>query len=249
MDLELRKADLDYFQRGIPEVEKFWYRFGGRPNMDATFLDVGCGHGALCIDLAKTGAKKVVGIDIDEGRIAFAKNNLKLNYPELTNRVEFHAIDLKDFDESPQFDFMTSKDSFEHIIDLESMVMEMKKRLKPNGLIYAGFGPLYRDFYGDHKRTESVIPWGHLMRSEKSIINKLNKKKEEPITSIYDLGLNKLSVVEYRNIFKNSGLEIVSFKLNRSKNLILRVFHLLGKLPYLQEYFAHNIYCILKKKK
>jgi len=73
--------------------------------LDATFLDVGCGHGALCIDLAKSGAKKVVGVDTDFGRIDFAKNNLKLNYPEFIDKVEFHQIDLKDLDQSEQFDY------------------------------------------------------------------------------------------------------------------------------------------------
>jgi len=248
MEIELNKAELEYFKHGFEEVEKYWSRFGGRPNLNATFLDVGCGHGALCIDLAKRGAKKVIGVDIEDKLIEFAQNNLKLNYPELADRVEFYKIDLKDFDESEQFDYIVSKDSFEHIIDLRSMMEEMKKRLKSNGFIYSGFGPLYRDFYGDHKRTKSIIPWGHLMRSDENIIEHLNKRRENKISSIYDLGMNRFSIVDYKKIFKDSGLETVYFKLNNSNHLILRFFNLLAKLPFLTEYFAHNIYCILQKK-
>jgi len=246
---ELDKSELEYFHvHGTSEVEKFWSRHGGRPKLDATYLDVGCGHGALCLDLAKHGAKKVIGVDIDKTRIDFAQNNLKINYPELVGIVEFYEIDLKDFDDLEQFDYIISKDSFEHIIDLGLMLDEMKKRLKSGGLIYSGFGPLYRDFYGDHKRTESIIPWGHMMRSDESIIKSLNKKREEPISSIYDLGLNKLSVAEYKDLFNKSGLKTIAFKLNCSNHPILRLFNLFAKVPFLTEYFAHNIYCTLQKE-
>ena len=249
-EMELDKEGLKYFyEHGSSELEKFWNRFGGKPNLNASFLDVGCGHGALCIDLAKSGAKKVIGVDIEPERIKFAQNNLKINHPELINIVDFYAVDLANYDDSEQFDYIVSKDSFEHIIDLPSMLEEMKKRLKPEGLIYAGFGPLYRDFYGDHKRTNSIIPWGHLIRSEENIIKKLNKKSDTHISSIYDLGLNKLSVVEYKDIFEKSGLETIFFKLNNSKHPILLFFNLLAKLPFLTEYFAHNIYCILRNKR
>ncbi len=248
INLELNKTELEYFfEHGTAEIEKFWSRFGGRPNLDAVFMDLGCGHGALAIDLAKHGAKKVIGLDIDDGRIKFAQDNLSVNFPELIDRVQFYKLDLKDFDKSQLFDYIISKDSFEHIIELAPMLQEMKKRLKTGGLIYSGFGPLYRDFYGDHKRTESIIPWRHLMRSEKNIIKSLNKKREEPISSIYDLGLNKLSVKEFKEIFRESGLETVFFKLNNSNHPILMFFNLLAKIPFLTEYFAHNIYCILRK--
>lgn len=248
MKTELDRKELEYFNHGFNEVKKFWKRFGGLPTLNATFLDVGCGHGALCIDLAQQGAKKVIGVDIDAKRITFAQNNLKLNYPELANKVEFYKIDLREFNNSEQFDYIISKDSFEHIIDLPLMIEEMKKRLKTNGYIYAGFGPLYRDFYGDHKRTNSIIPWGHLMRSDENIIKSLNKKRKEKISSIYDLGLNKLSIAEYKEFFKKSGLQIIFFKLNNSNHPILHIFSLLAKIPFLTEYFGHNIYCILQKK-
>lgn len=181
--MELNKADKEYFNRGFSEVEKFWSRFPLPPvNNGGTFLDVGCGHGTLCVCLAKNGARKVVGVDTDTRRIEFARNNLRMNYPDLIGKVEFLNIDLKDFDSSGEFDYVVSKDTFEHIIDLRGVMVEIKRVLKPGGSVYLGFGPLYRDFYGDHKRTKSIVPWGHLMRSEKNIIKSLNRKYlEHPI--------------------------------------------------------------------
>jgi 2-polyprenyl-3-methyl-5-hydroxy-6-metoxy-1,4-benzoquinol methylase len=145
-------------------LETAWRQAGFK---NKSILDVGCGHGALCIDLALSGAEKVAGIDIDHDRLEFAQNNLKQNYPQLMDRVAFLEIDLKDYPTDVLFDYIVSKDSFEHIIDLSGMLREMNKRLKQGGLIFTGFGLLYNDFYCDHKRTKSIIPWGHLMRSEK----------------------------------------------------------------------------------
>lgn len=249
--MQIEKDDLEYFNRGFGEVKKFLNRFVPPLVIDGqNILDVGCGHGTLCICLAKAGAQKVVGLDTDTRRIEFARNNLSTNYPELTDKIEFMNIDLRDFDGSDIFDYVVSKDTFEHIIDLRAMMGEIKRVLKSDGSAYIGFGPLYRDFYGDHKRTKSIIPWGHLMRSEKSIVeslNRKNRKKGGGISSIYDLGLNKLSLAEYKAIFRESGMETVFFRLNNSKHPILHLFNLLAKIPFLTEYFSHNLYCILKK--
>jgi len=246
--MKRNNSDREYFGRRFAESEKFWSRFGGRPEPDAVILDVGCGHGALCIDMAQHGARKVVGVDIDAHRIEFARSNLRSCYPELAEKVDFLNTDLSDLAGSEQFDCVVSKDTFEHIVDLRSTMTEIKRVLKPGGLVYAGFGPLWRDFYGDHKRTGSIVPWGHLMRSEKAIVDRLNRRGGEEIASIFDLGLNKLSLSDYREIFAESGLETVFFKLNNSGHPVLRLFDLLARIPFLTEYFAHNVYCILKKR-
>jgi 2-polyprenyl-3-methyl-5-hydroxy-6-metoxy-1,4-benzoquinol methylase len=252
--MNFQNEDFEYFSRrggGEPKGWniKFWDRLGGLPDLAGkTVLDVGCGHGSLCFYMASLGAKKVVGVDIDSVRIDFANEYLRLNCPQYSEILMFHEIDLKNYSKEDQFDYIVSKDSFEHIIDLPGMIEEMKLRLKSGGLIYAGFGPLYRDFYGDHKRTRSIIPWGHLMRSEEKIIKRLNKNQAISIQSIYDLGLNKLSLADYYKIFQESGLSIVSFKVNVSHNIILRLFSFITFIfPFLKEYFAHNIYVVLKK--
>ncbi|GHT63936.1 hypothetical protein AGMMS50239_20750 [Bacteroidia bacterium] len=247
--MSLKKEDLEYFNRRIFENKKFWNRLGGEPDLKGkTVLDVGCGHGGLCVDMAAADAKKVVGVDLERERILFAKENLRLNYPQYTGIVEFYEIDLKDYDAGEQFDYIVSKDSFEHIIDLPGMMEEMKRRLKPGGLLYVGFGPLYNDYYGDHKRTECIIPWGHVLFSDEKIIKRLNKNKQTPIQSIIELGVNQLSLADYRRIFKESGFEMTFFKVNASNNLILRTFDLISWIfPFLKEYFAHNIYAIFKK--
>jgi SAM-dependent methyltransferase len=251
--IELLQKEIDHFRRGENENPRFWTRLGGKPPLrDKRILDVGCGHGSLCVDIALSGAKKVVGLDIDSHRVDFANENLRRNYPQLTDIVEFRDVDLRDYPES-DFDLIVSKNAFEHIIDLEGMLGEMKRRLEPGGRIYAGFGPLYNCPYGDHRRTKTPTPWGHLMVSETKIIERLNRHRESKISSIHDLGLNGMSLADYKEAFRESGLSIALFQVNQSAYLpwrhqtMLRFFSLLRKLPFLEEYLTFNIYCILEK--
>jgi len=247
--MEFDQVYIDYFNKGKRENRKFWSRLGGKPHLaDTTVLDIGCGLGTLCIDIALSGARKVVGLDVNSGDIKFANENLRTNYAELQDIVEFRDIDLRDYQDDITFDYIVSKDTFEHIFELEAVLSEMTRRLKPGGKIYLGFGPLYNGPFGDHGWTNTKIPWGYLIIPEPIIIKRLNRNRENKIASIQDLGLNKWTLSDYRRLFTNSGLSIVFFKVNHGKNIALKLFNLISKIPFLEEYFAHNLYCILEKK-
>lgn len=248
--MALLSEDIDCFKRGEQENPRFWLRLGGRPALaGASVLDVGCGHGSLCVDVALHGARKVVGLDTDVRRIAFAAENLSLNYSHLTSAVEFKCADLVNDNDPGPLDYIVSKDTFEHIVDLAQVLAEMKRRLKPGGRIYAGFGPLYNSPFGGHRRMRVLIPWSHLLVPERITIRRLNRRREVKIKSIHDLGLNKMSLAGYEKVFRESGLSIVFFRVNHSARIISRIFSAISKVPFLREYFSHNIYCILEKPK
>jgi len=244
----LRQNDIDYFNKGQIDNPRYWERLGGKPNFkDALVVDLGCGHGSLCIDIALSGAKRVIGIDLSSRLINFANENLRLNYPQLITTVEFRCQNIQEAPET-DVDYFVSKNTFEHIIGLEQVLAEMKERLKPNGYIYTGFGPLWNSPFGDHYRTKMPIPWMHAFFTERFIVNWRNLFSEKKITSIQDLGLNALSLAEYRHILNSCGMTIVYLQINANKRFVSRLFSLLKKIPFLEEYFSHNIYCILQKR-
>jgi len=244
----LLQKDVDYFNKGKFENFKFWSILGGKPELKGVdVLDVGCGHGSLCVDIALSGANKVVGLDLNSQLIEFANENLKINYSELSNGIEFKDIDIKNYSKNTKFDYIVSKDSLEHIIGLEEVLLEMKRRLKKGGKIYIGFAPLYNSPFGDHGRTKTKILWGHLIVPEPIIIKRLNRFGENKITSIQELGLNKWSLCDYKRLLKDSGLSIVFFKVNHSESLLAKLVNLISKIPLLEEYFSHNMYFILEK--
>jgi SAM-dependent methyltransferase len=248
--MKLEQADLDYFDRGKKDNPKYWSRLGGEPDFKGLkILDVGCGHGSLCVDIASKGAKNVLGIDIDKRIIEFAKANVVQNHPHVKDNLEFKSIDVRSLDDK-NFDIIISKNSFEHIIELEDVFGAMKKRLKPGGRLYVGFSPLYNSPIGDHRLLGTKVPWGHILFSEQKLIDKYNKGREQKdrIESVYDLGMNKRSLAEFKALYDSSGLKITYYRVNVSKNPLAKIFSLVKRIPALEEYFTYNMYCILDKK-
>ena len=244
----LSKKNLDYFQNGSFENKKFWKRLNEKPSFEEkTILDFGCGHGALCIDIAKNSPKKIIGVDLDSELIEFADENLRLNYPKFKDIVEFKKVNILDVNFSQKFDLIVSKDTFEHTLDLDKVLNKFYNILNFNGLVYLGFGPLYNFFNGDHGRTQLKLPWLHALMPEKLIIQIYNIKNNKKIKDITDLGLNKYSLQQYKDFFKNSKFEIIYYKTNLSDHPASKIFSLFKNMPILDEYFTNNIYCILKK--
>ena len=244
----IEKKDLDYFNYGQIENEKFWRRFKHKPNLkNKSVLDFGCGHGALCVDLANSGAETVIGIDLEEKLLDFAKENLNQNYSQLLSKIEFKKKNLLNENFEKKFDLIVTKDTFEHTLNLPDVLDKFYDILERGGKVYAGFGPLYNSFNGDHGRTQLMLPWLHVILPDNFIINRYNKNNSIKINKIEDLGLSKYSFKEYKKIFEDSKFEIEVFITNQSDHPISKIFNLLSKVKLLEEYFTYNIYCILKK--
>ena len=244
----LKKEDLDYFNYGKIENEKFWRRLGERPNLEnKSIFDFGCGHGSLCIDLANNGAELVTGIDLEDKLLSFANANLDTNFNHLKSTIEFKKKDLLNDKLNQEFDLIVSKDTFEHTTNLPEIIDKFYDLLKKDGKAYIGFGPLYNFYNGDHGRTQLKFPWLHVVLTDKFIVNRFNKKNKFKIKKIEDLGLSKYSFNEYEKIFRNSKFEIEYFVTNKSDHPAAKLFNFLSKFSFLKEYFTYNIYCILKK--
>ena len=245
----LNKKDIDYFTNELTRQKNFWDRLGGKPNFkDKTVLDFGCGHGATCLDIAKDNPKKIVGIDLDSSNIAFAKENIDKNFSQYKDKIEFKLVNLNSWDTDDKFDYIVSKETFEHTLNLETVLNSMHKLLVSKGKIFSGFGPLYNFFNGDHGRTRSILPWFHLVLPNSFLIKRINKRQKKQITSIKELGLNMYSLKDYLSIFKNSNFEIKMLKKNCTNNPLAIIFKIMSKIELLEEFCTFNIFIVLCKK-
>ncbi len=93
--------------------------------------DVGCGSGILSIVSAKLGAKKVIGIDIDELSIKASKENVKINQVE--DVVEIRKGNLLD-KVSGKADIIVANIIAEIIV---KMVPTLKNYIKDDGIFIA----------------------------------------------------------------------------------------------------------------
>ncbi|MDO9541316.1 MAG: class I SAM-dependent methyltransferase [Kiritimatiellia bacterium] len=237
-----------WFEDGKSSNIRFWSRFDAKPDFRGqVVLDVGCGQGSLCLDMARGGARKVVGTDIDGPVIEFARRNLQARYPEWQSVVSFKCCKLDALPDNT-FDLIVSKDTFEHVLDLRGLLGNIRRCLKPGGCLYAGFGPLYKSLNGHHWRAHFGLPWGHLLIPRSWHLALVNRGRKKKIRSLHEVdSLNELFFADYEKIFMESGLDMILLRINQSEHIISKIMTLLRNIPFLKEYCTHNIYCIMEK--
>ncbi len=122
----------------VPRCEGLAARLadGGR------ILDLGTGIGALATALAiEFPAAEVLGIDISERPLVFARDRQSRLDPEVAGRIEFRQQDLADFDEVERYDLIWLPGPFFALPVLQRAIPALAKALLPGGWIVLGSNP------------------------------------------------------------------------------------------------------------
>jgi 2-polyprenyl-6-hydroxyphenyl methylase/3-demethylubiquinone-9 3-methyltransferase len=115
---EMNPARFDYFQSVVGSLSGL------------KVLDVGCGGGILAERFAQAGAL-VTGVDLSYSSLAAASRHSKINAIEI-DYVNAEAEMLPFPDSS--FDLVVSSDFLEHVIELDRVISECARVLRPRGL-------------------------------------------------------------------------------------------------------------------
>lgn len=244
--IDLRETDeyaQQYFDGQRRSNEEFWDRFGKRPTFAGMrVLEVGCGHGAMAIELAREGAS-VLAVDLDEDRIDFAHRNLGDRFSELADRVTFAAIDVDALPDNQSFDIIVSKDTLEHVEDVTSLLRRLGQLLKSDGVAYVGFSPLYYSPYGDHGRSGLRVPWAHAVIPQRLVRAVAARHNRCSVRSLLDIGLNGYTPRQFRQAFADSGVAVLEVQYNRGdKTMFTTMSRMRDRFPSLEPLFTVNIY-------
>lgn len=232
-----------YFDSQVVDSEHWWLRMGAPDDLyGKRVLDFGCGHGALTLQVARQGCAWVTGLDLEEDYIAFAERNLRERFPELGDRVEFLCRDIAEIPGTAVYDCVVCKDTFEHVQNLAVVVSHMHRLLKPGGLLHVGFSPLFHSPFGDHGRLWYPLPWLSALLPEGLLFKLATKRTGKTIRHIGDVGLNKLTPAEFRNLFQGDEWKISSVRYNVGEKKLLRPMSFLRTVPALEKYFTVSIY-------
>jgi SAM-dependent methyltransferase len=180
---------------------------------DKTVIDFGCGDGVATLDLARHGARKVIGIDILEG--ALKKASMNAADAGLADRCEFSTgTDTK-------ADVIVSLDAFEHFGDPAAILDIMHTLLSPGGCVMASFGPTWYHPLGGH--LFSVFPWAHLLFSEDALLRWRGDLRADGATRFAEVegGLNQMTIARFERLvsaskFRIEALETVPIRPLRS---------------------------------
>lgn len=116
LDSVFRKDMYDRFVFTIKHCE---------PIQDRTFLDVGCGNGLYSFELARKGARRVLGLDIAEVMISLCKQAAERD--SLSDRCEFIQTDLLAYDTNEKFDVSFGIGLFDYIKDPLPVLKKMRE--------------------------------------------------------------------------------------------------------------------------
>ena len=103
---------------------------------DGHFLDLGTGTARIPIMLAKrVPSIQITAIDLSSNMLNIGQKHV--NQAELTNRISLEKADAKNLPYANQsFDGVFSNSIIHHIPDPSSVILEIKRVLKPQGLLY-----------------------------------------------------------------------------------------------------------------
>lgn len=180
-----------------PEV---WPKLAGK-----TVIDFGSGNGEEALELARQGARRVIGLDVRDSLIDRA--NQAAESAELSDRCVFARKP-----DAPA-DLVLSLDSFEHFADPAAILQQIFEVLKPHGEAWISFGWPWFHPHGGH--LFSVFPWAHLVFSEAALIRWRSDFKTDGATRFSEVegGLNQMSIARCERILAESPFEIVDFTL------------------------------------
>jgi SAM-dependent methyltransferase len=175
-----------------------------RETVGKVVIDFGCGTGAETIEIARRGAKRVIGIDVQERLLRIARQNADLS--DVGNICTF----AESADE--QADVIVTIDSFEHFRDPAATLVQMRNLIRPGGSIIAAFGPTWLHPFGGH--LFSPFPWAHLIFTEAALIRWRADFKTDGATRFADVagGLNQITIRRFERIVERSPLKFASLE-------------------------------------
>jgi len=177
---------------------ELWQAVAGK-----TIIDFGCGDGTEAIELARRGAARVIGVDIRPRLLAAARRAAAA--AGVAERCVF-TTEVRE-----PADVIFSIDGFEHYADPAGVLTSMQSLLKPGGRVYNAFGPPWFHPLGGHLFT--VIPWGHLIFTERALIRWRSDFKTDGATRFHEVegGLNGMTVGRFERLVRASGFAVEAF--------------------------------------
>ncbi|NLB81157.1 MAG: tRNA1(Val) (adenine(37)-N6)-methyltransferase [Clostridiaceae bacterium] len=182
---------------------------------NAEVADIGCGGGVIPLILAaKTNAKHIIGLEIQEDVAQMAQRSVKLN--DLDNRITIEAVDIKQYVNPAYFDVLTCNPPYKekgsglknpnlhHAIarheiccTLADIIKAASQLLKPNGRLNIIHRPqrlvdiicTMREYKIEPKRIRFVYPKPHKVATSLLIEGIKNSNPNllfEPPLYIYD---------------------------------------------------------------
>lgn len=195
-------------------------------------LEIGCGPGGITCFMAGLGARRVVGIDLNEDHLRCARDLAK-EIEARTGRalpLEYLAMDAAELAFAPgSFDLVLADNLFEHVAEPVRVLAEIFRVLRPGGLLLVPTFSAIKSKYGLHLKQGLKVPWANLLFSERTIVEALSlqAKRRPELFELYPglagspetvrdvrkhRDLNGIGHAEFLEMAARTGFEIELFR-------------------------------------
>lgn len=157
-------------------------------------LELGCGDGLICALLNDQGARSVA-IDIDDALFDKFASDRGVVY----KTMDASKLEFKD----ASFDLIFTHNGFEHFSDPAAVYNECRRVLRPGGMMYFQFNPLYYSPFGFHAYKSIPVPYLHILFSQTDIVN-FAHKNNRPEVNTNPLFLNRKTAGYFRKLFSST---------------------------------------------
>lgn len=126
------------------------------PVAGLALLEIGCGAGQFCVELARLGAQ-VTGVDVSDGQIALARQRGEETGVAL-RLLRADAAQLSPLPDA-SFDGIVAIYALPYVAAMAECLAECTRLLRPGGrLIFAQDHPIRACFWDEEMEEESVLP-------------------------------------------------------------------------------------------
>lgn len=208
---------------------------GGHDLRGRALLDVGCGLGDHAVAAVAAGAARVVGLDLDPGKLSLS-GRLAAEHGAPAARFAVGTAARLPFPDGV-FDVVLLLEVLEHVDDPASTLAECARVLRSGGRLVVTFPP-YRSPWGGHLFAHLRVPWAHLLFAEQEVVElwrKLHRRElargstwttaaiADRIASASTVAelwsLNGMTVRRFLELVERSSLEIVRLDLKTPAGL------------------------------
>jgi 2-polyprenyl-3-methyl-5-hydroxy-6-metoxy-1,4-benzoquinol methylase len=133
-------------------IIKYYEFFADNIPRGSLVLDVGCGNGALSIDIADKTHSRVVGVEILESNVGTMRKTI-LGRKD----IEVVRSDIREFEDPRAFDVVVLSNFLEHIDGRENLLSDLRRRFRPKKVLIRV--PMYDRDWKVHLKMEKGIEW------------------------------------------------------------------------------------------
>jgi SAM-dependent methyltransferase len=248
-----------YFAEQADTTEKYVIPFI-RETIDiseeTSVLEIGCGEGGNLLPFLNAGCKRIVGIDLSQGKIENAREYFS-DHPARENITFIHK-DIYETDDIGQFDIIMTRDVLEHIHGQHKFMNYVKKFLKTGGKFFLGFPPWQSPFGGHQQMCESRIlsklPYFHILPKPiyRFLLKSFGESKPK-IEGLLEIKDTRISIERFERILKKESYrkdKRCHYLINPNYEVKFgltprKTYRIFSSIPYFKNYLITTNYYVL----